>query len=183
MDRLFRGMLFVLLDFQLNIGEHSIGLIPDWLGFIYLLQGFQLLEEEWDGFRKGQMPMQLMVVYSAVVYVLDALNLSIQMAVVTWALGLVSVIICLFITRQISVGICYMEQNRGWDLQGRKLQSLWLYLVVMQVIAVLFSWVPVVGIVCSVAQMIISIVWLVTLHGCRKRYWEETENHGIDADH
>ena len=32
-------MIFVFLDFDLNIGNSKIGLIPDFIGYIYMYKG------------------------------------------------------------------------------------------------------------------------------------------------
>lgn len=172
MDLLFRGMLFVLLDFNLDLGEHTIGLIPDWLGYWWVAKGFLELAEEWDGFRKGRSVALALAVYTGVLYGMDLLALSVQIEALVWVLYIIATAAGLVTTWIIAKGVCRMEENHGWDLQGRKLNDLWLYMAVLDIVAVLFSWVPVVGVVGIVASMIIAICYLVALNGCRKRYWE-----------
>jgi len=39
MSRIFTGFLFIFLDFNLNLGNSQIGLIPDFIGYIIMLGG------------------------------------------------------------------------------------------------------------------------------------------------
>lgn len=172
MDNLFLGLLFVLLDFNINFDQCSIGLIPDWLGYWFLAKGLVELEGEWEGFRKGHPVALGMMVYSGILYVLDLFAVTAQLGFLSWVLGLISTIAFLYILRQIARGICYMEDTHLWDLQGQKLDSLWLALAVIHVTAALLAWFPVVGVVCALAALVISICYLVALNGTKKRYHE-----------
>ena len=46
MRQIFWGMLFLFLDFNLNLGSSSIGLIPDFAGCIFLIRGLDALAGE-----------------------------------------------------------------------------------------------------------------------------------------
>lgn len=172
MNKLFLGLLFVLLDFNINFGQCSIGLVPDWLGFWFLHQGLMELSEEWDGFRNGRIAAIGLLVYSAVLYIMDLFALSAQTDVVVWILSLVYTVVFLFLLRQIAKGICYMEDTHRWDLEGGKLESLWMALAVIDILGVALSLVPVVGAVCNLAALVVAVCYLAALNGTKKRYHE-----------
>ena len=170
MDLIFRGMLFVLLDFNLELGDASIGLIPDWLGYWWLAQGFLEMEKEWDGFGKLRTPALVLAAVSGAAYVLDLMALSAQMAVLNWVLWLCLAVGGLYVAQRIGAGVRHMERHLGRELQGEKLQNLWIFLAALNIIGALFSWVPLVGPVCAVAAIIVDICWMSALNGSRKEY-------------
>lgn len=172
MDRIFLGMVFVMLDLNLNLDGCTIGLIPDWLGYWMLAKGFAELAEEWEGFRKVRPAALVMVVYTAVLYAMDLFALSIQEEILAWLLWLVAAVVFLYILRQIIRGIRAMEDDHGWDLGGGKLEAFWLPLAVLQIVAVALNWVPLVGVVCAIAMLVACISFLVALNGTKKQYHE-----------
>ena len=175
MDRIFWGMAFILLDLDVNIGERTLGVIPDWLGYWWLFRGFWELEEQWGGFRKWRRPAMVLAAYSAVVYVMHALVLSVRQEFLLWALGLVTAAAGVVMIWLVGRGIGHMEAQYGWDLRGGKLGSLWLYLAVMLVLDGLLGWMPLVGTVCAVAETVLALFWLAVLWDSRKRYIRSAE--------
>ena len=181
MDLLLRGMIFVLLDIELTLENSVLDLLPDWLGFIFVLRGFRELEEDWPGFRKGQMLLQLLVVYSAVIYVMKLFELSIRMEILVWAMEMIEILAGLMTARWIGLGVCAMAESLGCDLQGRKLKDMWIYLAALQIIGGLVGWAPLVGTVCMVAEVLIGVFYLSALADSRKRWKKEEEkSYGTD---
>lgn len=163
MGYVFWGMAFVLLDIPLDIGGRTIGLLPDWLGYWWLAKGFAALEEGWEGFRKGQTPALVLAVLSGVLYIMDLLTLSVRQEFLLWVLGLAAAVAAVIAARLVGRGIRHMEDGKDQDLQGRKLENLWLYLAVLQILSALLRWVPLVGTVCAVAAAVMSLCWLAVL--------------------
>lgn len=172
MKWIFRGMILVLLDWDLALGGRNIGLLPDWLGYWWLAKGFWELEEEWHTFAKGRMPLLFLAVFSAVRYVMDLMVLSAGGKLLRWGLGLIGALAAVLVARLVGNGIRGMEKARDWDLRGDKLQSLWLYLTVMTVLAALLNWLVVVGTVCAVAVAVMAVCYLATLWDSGRRYRE-----------
>lgn len=170
MGYVFWGMAFVLLDLHLDIGDRTVGLLPDWLGYWWLAKGFSSLEEEWDGFRKGRVPLLVLAAYSAVLYVMDLAALSVRGEALLWGLGLVAAVAVIAVTRLVCQGVCRLEEIRSCGMQDEKLRNFWIYLAVMQVFAAVLNWVPLVGTVCAVAVTVLALCWLAALWDARKRY-------------
>lgn len=170
MDRIFFGMLFVLLDIEWNIGDRTIGLLPDWLGYWWLFRGFWELEDEWDGFRKWRNPALGLGVYSLVLYILDLLVLTVRQEFLLWAAGLIAAAAAAVMARVVVQGVGHLENSYGQDLQGRKLGNLWVYLAVILALDGLLNWIPVVGTGCAVASFAMGLCWLAALWGVRKTY-------------
>jgi hypothetical protein len=58
MKNLFIGFIFVFLDFNLNISNSKIGLIPDFIGYLIIINGLMDMSEESTRFIKV-MPLRL----------------------------------------------------------------------------------------------------------------------------
>lgn len=172
MNRLFWGLFFVVLDFDLTLGSASIGLLPDFIGYYLLMKGMEELAEESEYFDKGRHWAFAMVLASAIVYVAGFLELSSGTAVGIWALGLVLYCVGLYVLYAMVSGIRQLERNDDRDLQAEKLKTMWLIQAVMGLIGYLLSWVPLVGIFAALAAGVTAICMLAAMYGTKKRYQE-----------
>lgn len=168
MGYVFWGMVFVLLEIPLKLGGRTVGLLPDWLGYWWLAKGFGSMEAQWGGFRKGQTPALVLAVFTGIRYVMDLLVLSARQKFWAWLLGLAAAVAAVLMARLVSKGIRHLEE-KDRDLQGRKLENLWLYLVVVQLLGALLSWLPLVGTVCAVASIVMALCWLAVLWRAKTR--------------
>lgn len=173
MSRLFWGLLFVALDYDVTVGSLTIGLIPDFLGFWLLMKGMETLADESKCFDRGRHWAFGMVLLSVVLYVKSFLNLSSGSKVGFWVLGLVGFCVGLFVLHQMVAGIRQMERRRGWVLQGEKLKTMWLFYAVMGLIGYLLNWVPLVKTFALLASAVTAVCLLVAMFGTVKRYEKE----------
>jgi hypothetical protein len=70
MSSLFNGMVLLFLNFHINIGRSSIGLLPDFLGFIYIVKGAKELSNESEFFKKVNPYARNMTYFTLVLYIL-----------------------------------------------------------------------------------------------------------------
>lgn len=161
MDKLFWGLLFVYLDFKITLADAVvIGLIPDFLGYIFILQGCDSLLEESVYFRRGKVWAFGMVIWSVILYGMDLFNLSAGLSVGNILLGIAGMAAGLMVSWHTVRGVLDMERARSLELQGEKLRSLWLAMAVLEVFGYLLSWVPVVGTVAALALLVVSVCFL-----------------------
>ncbi len=170
MNNLFYGMLFVFLDFTLNLGNCVIGLIPDFVGYILMLKGLREIESESGLFARAKPWATGMAVYTGILYAMDLLGISARLRFAAWLLGLLSTAVSLVISYWIVTGVRDMETARRWDLQGDKLKILWVALAVVNVICYLCGWITLVGWIGAIAGFIIGICYLVAFNSTRKMY-------------
>lgn len=170
MDKLFWGLLFTFLDFNLDLGNVRIGLIPDFLGYIFIVQGCGLLREESERFAKVKPVAVVLAVYSGVSYITDLFGISVQLGAWGLVLGLVFVAVALYMSFQTVAGVQDMEAARGTDLRAAYLRSVWTAVAVLEVIVLLFSWVPVLNLFCLIAAFVVYICFLAAFHRSRKLY-------------
>ena len=170
MKKIFLGFLFVFLDFNLNAGNSTIGLIPDFLGFIFLVKGLQELSHESKRFVRMRPYAIGMAVYSGILYVMDLLGMS---AALGWAgviLGIIATILILYISYNIIMGVKEIEANRNANLNGENLYSTWIPMAIMQVVTYVTIVAPAISIICIIVSFVLAIVFLVQLNRTKNAY-------------
>lgn len=79
MQKIFTGLLLVSFDFNLTLGSCVIGLIPDFLGYIFIRKGVQELREESLCFARLDPWTLGMAVYSGILYLLDLFGIGLRL--------------------------------------------------------------------------------------------------------
>ena len=169
MNWIFWGMACMLLDIDVTLGGRTIGLVPDWLGWWWLAKGCTELETEWEGFHRSSIP-KLMAGLALLLYGFAIMKLTVQQRFWLSVLALAATVAELVAARYLVRGIRKMEANHGTTLYSDKLQNLWLYLVILQVLKRLLGWVPLVGAGCAVAAFAMGLCWLVMLWKAKGQY-------------
>lgn len=172
MHNIFIGLLLVFFDFSLNLGSMHIGLIPDFIGYIYIRKGIMELTEHSEWFSKINNITLGMAIYSGVIYCLDLLGISTSMnnAVITFILGIVSTVVMLYITYGIVMGIKDMETGLGCDLNSSGLIMTWKIYAVCSVIIFFFYFIPGLNILGVIITFIVYIYFLYIFYTSKKSY-------------
>lgn len=170
MNMLFYAMVFVLLGVNINIDGHSFGLLPDFIGYFLMMWGLESLGSQSRYFAKARPVAMGMIAYSAVLYVVDALAVTVYFQFWSFCLSAVALAVRLLLSHWIVSGVQDVERSRNWNLEGEKLRSMWIYAVVISVIATLCSWVPVVGQIAGIAEIVVCLLFLAAFYQSKKRY-------------
>lgn len=137
MKKFFLGFLLVLLDFDINIGFISIGLIPDFLGYYCILKGLDELKGKSREFDKVRPLTYGMMIYSIVMYAGDILGAnklfdSWNITGINYVLGLIAVAASLYITYCISKGVYDIECSCNTDIGAGGLNMAWMFTALSQ---------------------------------------------------
>ncbi len=140
MKKIFIGLLFIFFNFTFTFNNVSIGLIPNFVGYILMMLGCKELSHESDNFSKINMLLILMSVYSSIDYVLSLLGVYILIGgIVGLLIGIALVVINVYITYIIVLGVQDIEKNREMNLFGNKLKSIWVIITIFQLAVALVS--------------------------------------------
>lgn len=172
MRYLFWGTFFAVLNIDLTVGSCTVDVLPNFVGYFLLMKGMTELSAESDAFAKGRHLAFGMTIFSAILFVLDLMDLSVHGAVKVWGLRLVGVVMTLVVLYQLVSGVEQMEKRHGWKLDSVKLRNMWLIQAVLTPIIYLLIWIPMVGVICTLASGVVSLVFLVALYGSKMRYDE-----------
>ena len=154
MNRLFWGFFLILIDVKLTVGSAVFDIFPDFFGFWLLMKGMESLAEQSVSFDRGRHGAFGLGILGAILFGMELMNPDITGKLWLWGLGLLAeagALVLLFLT---------VRSIRA-DESAARLQGLLTVVAVMQILAHMMGWVPVVGKITMVAAMIGSICFLI----------------------
>ena len=172
MNRLVLGMLFVFLDIPLELGSATLELLPDFAGYLLMMKGLRELALDSAVFQRGETVALVMAVIHGIHWLMDFFAGSVQADLYAWLVGLAVTVLDLVLTYWVVKGVEDMERRNHWQLQGRKLRSMWLIQLVLTILCALLNWLPLVGTVCVIASFVVAVCFLVAMNDTRKRYYQ-----------
>lgn len=170
MKHIFIAYLLIFLDIDLNFGSVTIGLLPDFVGYIFMVKGLAQLAAESAYFEKVRTFAAGMAVYTGILYALDLLGISVELGWITVILGTIALVISLYISYVIILGIEEIEQRRAADLYSRRLRSTWNVMAVTQILSYAALFAPALALICIIVSCICSIAYLVAFYQTKKAY-------------
>jgi len=172
MKNIFWGLLFVFLDFNLDLGSSRIGLIPDFIGYILIINGLNELSSKNNWFLKSKPYSIGMMIYTGIIYILDVFSISGSLGIVTnFILGLISTIITLYISYNIIMGIKAIEITEFRQLKTNSLYSSWKLLAIASIATFALLWIPYFNIITIIINLIINIYFLITFSKTKNLYY------------
>ena len=170
MNRLFWGLLFCLLDYEVTVGTAVFGLLPDFLGYFLMMKGMEELASENRFFDRGRHMCFGLAIASVILYIFDLLDPGYRTQVVLWAVELAELVIRLVLLRMIVSGVLWLEHDNGLQLHGTTLRSIWKILIIIAPLCHMVSWIPLVGGICAMASVVVAALFLAAFWSCRKEY-------------
>ncbi len=171
MSNIFIGFIFIFFNFTLNLGGAKIGLIPDFIGYIMISRGLLELNQESPMFMKVKPYATGMAVYTGVLYALDLLGITALGGGLGILLGIIALIISLYITYMIIMGILEMEKVYNTNLNGNTLKGIWTLRAVFSVLIYTSFFFPIGVAIFAVLSFIIAIYFLVIFNQSKNLYY------------
>ncbi|MFA9381058.1 MAG: hypothetical protein ACERKO_08360 [Acetanaerobacterium sp.] len=172
MKAILIGFLLIFLDFNLNLGNSQIGLIPDFIGYIVMINGLIEMAEESQLFMKVKPYAIGMAVYTGILYFMDLIGISVSLGALSYILAIASTIFSLYISYSIVMGIKEMEGTYNTLLNADSLKSTWTLLAVFNIVTFISLLIPALAVVCIIASFIIAICFLVSFNRSKILYYE-----------
>lgn len=169
MGSIFIGCILIFLDFNLNLGNCNIGLLPDFIGYICMVNGLRELESESSNFQKVRPFATGMSIFTGILYAIDLFGISANLGWLSTILAIASMAILLYILYTIILGVQDIECTRTADLNSTKLKSTWKPMAVLQIVTLLIPRPPV-AVIFIIVWFILAIVFLVALNTTKNLY-------------
>ena len=170
MKNIFLGFLFVMLDFNLNIGASTIGLIPDFIGFWFFIKGMEELTEESNTLAKNIGLSMVLMVCSGVIYLIELLG--IQLGLLGIIIGLAMTIAQLYLEYQVITGMFELEAYNNHYFGADDCKTKWIFAMAMILLNYVFMWFPIINIVGILVAFAMCIVFLVSVNAFKNNYYE-----------
>ena len=138
-----------------------MGLIPAFVGFLFIVKGLDELSVRYPGFSSTRPFAVGMSIYSAVLYALDLLTVSARLGYFLVPFGVIASVISLYISYAIIREIAVIKQDRDVDLNSRTLKTIWIFRAVFELCSYAYVLFAPIAIVCTVAGFLVSCCYLV----------------------
>lgn len=142
MKRLFWGVFFIFVNFNLNVGACSINLLPEFVGYLLFLKGAEELEAESERFAAVRPYALGMAVYSGILWVGNIIGLSGIGGIFGTVLDILSTVFSLCVLWIVIRAVRDMELQRGEDLEGSLMQTAWFILLAARAIGCALTLLP-----------------------------------------
>ncbi len=169
LDIIFIGLVFIILNFNLNFNEVTIGLIPNFVGYILIIKGIKEVQNFEEYFKKAIPVSVIMAVYSFVVWVMNILAVETS-EVVMLMVGIFTSILALYVKWVIIKGIALIEDKEKYDLYSDKLKILWFIMVVVDLFFYLSMYAIILEFIYIIVSFVVTLLFLFSFNKTRKQY-------------
>lgn len=179
MKKLFWGFFFIYLNFNLNSNQHSLNVIPDFVGYILLLQGTGMLQDESEMFLRVRPFAVGMAIYTAILWVGALLGITTGEGWLSQILNLIAMVVALYISWLLIQGVRDMERRYETDLNSGNLLYCWKGLAAIQLAAQILALMvnlvnlgilTAVSVILIIVGFVLMILYLVAWHKSVKAY-------------
>lgn len=171
MQNIFTGFLLVFINFDLNFGNMKIGLVPDFLGYIFMIKGLDEMARESLLFSKARPYANFMIYYTGIMYILDFFGLSASYETIVYILSVLSAVISLYISYNIMMGVLDIEKNYNIFLDGHELKNAWVLKAVFSVLLYFLKNVEGPAVIIIFMSFIAAVYFLVVFYNSKKLYY------------
>ncbi len=171
MKNIFIGFIFIFLDFHLSLGSSKIGLIPDFVGYIIMINGLAEMSGQSMRFMKIKSYASGMAVYSGLLYLLDLMGISVSLGVLTYIFAIISTAVSLYISYNIVMGVIEVEEKYNVRLNGDSLKSTWTFIAVLDVLSFVLLLIPPAAFICMILSFIAAIFFLFAFNNSKNLYY------------
>lgn len=169
MDRLFVGILFLLFDFNLTLNGHSVGLLPDFVGYLLLFTLPDRFSQQSPALQKCRRMSVWFGAYSLFSYLL-ALLIAQPDPLLRYGIGLVEMVFRLYFLYQLVQGLRQLEAVYGLSLCTASLQKRWALITAFQVFSLMLIYSLLISALCSVISFVGGILFAYTLNTARLQW-------------
>ena len=170
MNKLFWGFFLIYFNFSLTANGSTLQILPAWLGYLMLYLACSELQGESELFQKPRPFCVGFAVYTGILWLLSLLNISANLGIVSWILGLLSVCLSLYVGKLIIDALANVEIRRNYDLCIAHLRNVWTLMAICSAASHLLVIVPALALGCATAAGFAVIFFLIALHGTRKAW-------------
>lgn len=171
MKNIWIGFILIFLDFNLNLDNIRIELLPDFIGYIIMISGLAEMGDESLLFMKVKPYATGMAVYSGFLFAMDFMGISVSFGVLTYILAFISTAVSLYISYNIVMGVIYMERQYKTHLNGTSLKSKWTLLATFNILSFVMLLFPFAALISIIVSFVIAIYFLVDFNNTKNLYY------------
>ncbi len=154
----FIGFLFIFLDFNYIIGEATVNLIPDFVGYILVFLGSRgTIGRQSNHFILVRIVSLLLMAWSAVAFVMGIVSFEMHY-IVRVIVDIVVLLCALYMTYEFTEGIKTYERSIARPIGAAQLSSAWVLLCMGNLIYYFTFFFESLYLVC-ILLLVLSLIW------------------------
>lgn len=174
MKNIFIGMILIFLNFNVSIGNSTINLFPNFVGYLFMLKGLRELADFSPRFTNIVPMVKVMVAYSVIVFVMYLFGITTGLAhFIVFIVGIISTVVSLYISYCIIMGAKDIETAKEQNLESVRLYKLWIVMAVASIFSffgfLVFA-VPLFAIV-MIIGFIVNVIYIFAFYKTQKLFY------------
>jgi len=169
-NNIFIGILLLFINFDVHFGNMTVGTVPNFLGFYFILKGLSELAELSERFDSMKIFAKAMIFYAMVIYGLNLLGIFGALGILSYALTAIAMGIQLFIYYNIVMGIRDIELASQTRLGARRLHALVIYMSIFYIMGFAFFFYEL-ALFGLIAGFVTNFTFLYAFYRTKKEYY------------
>ncbi len=157
MNDIFVGLILLFVNFNINLGALTVGLLPSFVGAYLIWKGARELSAESETMRELDMVLKVAIGVHAVIWVCNFFGAVYAWGLLFWLLNVASQLMNLYILHQLTGGVEELEKIRCVDMRVEMLKRWWIAIFAFSVLNVFLGR--------SFWSVLCTIGWFVALLG------------------
>lgn len=171
MSNIFNGFLFIFISFNLAFGTVRIDMIPDFVGYIFMIKGLGEMAAESARYLKIRPFAIGMCAYTFILFIVNLFgSVSIGRVITDMILALISTITSLYIAYNIVMGVRDLEYKYDREFNAAVLYEKWIGFVFFSFAPILLIFLPILNLISIIAALVVIILFLVEFNKTVKLY-------------
>ncbi|MEG0961920.1 MAG: hypothetical protein RSD28_07615 [Lachnospiraceae bacterium] len=176
MTSIFIGMLLVLLNLNITVGVSCIELLPDFIGYWFIMKGLAECSAESARLELARPWAGGMVIYSGLIFGMNLLGSGASLGWIARMLSLISLGAILYISYYVVMGLVELEEKYQWELQTGALQKIFRIMALISIICFVWRWIGVFQLICSIVNNAAVIGYLLLFYRTKTQYAQCQKN-------
>lgn len=166
MKKIVLGLVFVLFNFNLNLGGSVINLIPSFLGYYFIMNACMNLSNQTSNehYLETRKLALLLFVINLFVFVLDLIGLGSVNPIFSGGIGILNQVLSLFMLYRLTQSITQTQQFNLSDTWVNQINSLFKWIVVLNIAGTLLLVVPIFALMVLVVAIVFHVMYILRLH-------------------
>ncbi|MBQ9845091.1 MAG: hypothetical protein IJO54_03290 [Oscillospiraceae bacterium] len=162
MENFFIGMIFIFLNFNFTVSNHVVGLIPTFVGYIFVKRGINEFEGKVPAFAKIENFSKIMIAVSIVIYIMDFL--AVNIGAMYFVVSVVMMAANIYTSFNITEGILWLEENKNVNILGSDLRRMWKISIIALCASTVTVFIPLLNIIAVLAYFVCCALFLVAFN-------------------
>lgn len=169
MRNIFIGFILVLVDITIHIQGAPLEILPDFLGYIFIVRGLREMPEQNEWLKKARLVANIMKYMAVLLYSAEVLRIFAGRPVMIFGCGLVAVLASLYTAFYIVRGVIEIELADNIEMKCEGLLLSWKIMAVVHLISVVGLIIPALSFL-QIFALIVSILFLMSVNDAQMAY-------------